>query len=109
MADFCTYKRWRLREGVGTADVAALVGQEIVPHYRRLDARVVLTLERVCGSPELIAVQHWPSRTLREQVMGGPAFEAWWVDYVPVLERFDQLVELVEEWETEVVPLWSSS
>lgn len=96
MSRWTSYKRWRLREGVPVADVLALVRDGIEPHYSRLDPAVRLGLQRL-GSGDLLALQHWPDRTHRDRAMSGPAFECWWDDYRPLLQRWDALVELVDE------------
>lgn len=90
------YKRWRLREGATEREVVELVREGIAPHYARLDPAVRLGLQRL-DSGDLLALQHWPDRAHRDRAMSGPAFERWWHEYAPLLQRWDALVELVDE------------
>lgn len=96
-----TYKRWRLREGIALQDVVHLVESEIAPHYGRLDPEVQLGLESVVGEAEVLAVQHWPDRDAHDRVLEGDDYRLWWDAYAPVLGRWDELVELVEEWKAD--------
>ncbi|MEJ5915128.1 hypothetical protein [Pseudokineococcus sp. 1T1Z-3] len=97
-----TFKRWRLADGVTLAHVRRVVEEAVVPHYRDLSDDVELGLE-AADDRTIIAVQRWPSRAARDAAMSGPRFEAWWQAYLPVLARWDELVSLVDEWETEVL------
>lgn len=97
-----SYKRWRLREGVTVDQVAQLVANHIVPHYRLLSTEVVLGLEDV-GDDTVLALQRWPSRASRDEAMSGEEFERWWQDYLPILAHWDALVEFEAEWEGEVI------
>ena len=55
------HKRWRLRDGVTVDQVAALVRNRIVPHYRQLSDDVRLGLE-VLDASHVLAIQRWPDR-----------------------------------------------
>ena len=96
-----THKRWRLRHGIAVAEVLGLVSERIVPHYAELDDGVELGFE-VIDDRTVLATQRWPSRAARDAVMSGAAFDSWWEAYVPILVRWDELVELIDEWEADV-------
>ena len=91
------FKRWRLRPGVEEAALVALVREEIVPHYRALDPAAVLGLLRTDTPGEYLATQLWPSGEYRAEVCSGERYAQWFSDYKPILERFDALIEFVDE------------
>ena len=78
------YKRWRLRDGVTVDQVAALVRDRIVPHYRELSEDVRLGLE-VLDATHVLAIQRWPDRATLDNAMHGERFDEWWRDYAPIL------------------------
>ena len=94
------YKRWRLRDGVTVDQVAALVRDLIVPHYRELSEDVRLGLE-VIDASRVLAIQRWPDRATLDRTMRGARFDRWWRDYAPILAEWDAALELEEEWEGE--------
>ncbi len=99
MSSFLTYKRWRLRDDVEPSAVETIVRDKIVAHYRRLDATVRLRLEQI-DDGTVLAIQRWPDREHWQRVTTGPAFDAWFNDYRPLLDEWDQLVIFEAEWET---------
>lgn len=103
MTEFVTYKRWRLKEGKQEADLVALVQNEIIPHYAKLDAEVRLGLHRIRETRSYLALQHWPSRTVWETTTTSTSYQTWFGAYEPILVRWDQLMEFEEAWEAEVV------
>lgn len=94
------YKRWRLRDGVTVDQVAALVRDLIVPHYRELSEDVRLGLE-VLDATHVLAIQRWPDRATLDRTMRGARFDRWWRDYAPILAEWDAALELEEEWQGE--------
>lgn len=105
MTGLTTYKRWSLRRGISVETVRRFVRDEIVPAYRRLSDAVELGLEVEVDRTRVLAVQRWRSVDARRAAMRGPAFDRWWDDYRAVLERWDELVEFVDEWETSELAL----
>jgi hypothetical protein len=101
MARFITMKRWRLKEGRTEAELLDLIEGSIAPHYKHLSDAVRLGLWRIDGTRSYLALQHWLSRTDREAVTHSDAFQEWYRKYEPILERWDELMELEDEWETE--------
>lgn len=94
------YKRWLLRDGVTLDEVVELVRNEVAPHYRTLDPRVVLGLEAL-RDDAVLAIQRWPSRGVLDQTRTGRRFQDWWAAYQPVLAAWDALLEFDDEWETQ--------
>lgn len=101
MAEYLTYRRWRLRDGVDVTDVDALVRHRIVPHYGRLDPAVRLGLESIDGSRSILAIQRWPDRTRYQRALASTGFAAWLAAYRPILQEWDGLVEFETEWAAE--------
>jgi len=95
------YKRWRLHDGTDVEQVRTLVSESIVPMYRALSADVVLGLELCSDRRSVLAIQRWRSRTRLERAMSGPAFPRWWSGYQPILAKWDALLVLESEWETD--------
>jgi hypothetical protein len=100
VATFLTYKRWRLRDGVDVQAVIDMVRDRIVPYYEVLDPTVRLGLEKIDGSPAVLATQRWPDRERRDRTIGGASFQAWLDAYGPLLDDWDRLVEFEAEWES---------
>lgn len=71
--------------------VSILVRDRIVPHYRTLDPAVRLAV---------LATQRWSDRARRDQIIEGPAFQAWLDAYQPLLAAWNRLVEFEAEWES---------
>ncbi|MCE7982927.1 MAG: hypothetical protein DYG89_17220 [Caldilinea sp. CFX5] len=103
MAEFVTYKRWRLKDGKEEADLVALVRNEIAPHYARLSGSVGLELQRISGSRSYLALQHWPSRAVWETTRAFASYQAWFAAYEPILARWDQLMTFEDGWEAEEI------
>ncbi|MDQ5852487.1 MAG: antibiotic biosynthesis monooxygenase [Chloroflexota bacterium] len=103
MAEFTTFKRWRLRDGADERDVVQLVRAAIIPAYARLPGCIKLGLLHVDGTRSYLATQYWESRAARAEVLGSPAYASWLEAYQPALERWHAIMELEEEWETEDV------
>lgn len=101
MGRLITVKRWRLKEERTEAELLDLVRGAIVPHYRKLSDAVRLKLWRIDGTRAYLALQVWASRAEWEATRQSATFAAWYRDYEPVLARWDELMELEEEWETE--------
>ncbi len=95
---YLTYRRWRLRDGVDVGQIDALVREQIVPHYRRLDPAVRLHLELVDGSRSILAVQVWPDRARHAAVLASGEYAEWLAAYRSILRRWDELVEFEAEW-----------
>jgi hypothetical protein len=89
-----------LRPGVTRDQVAQLVAERIVPAYRRLSDEVDLGLESIAEPPAVLAIQRWQSPTALARALEGPGYAAWWADYQPILQSWDELVEFDDEWET---------
>jgi hypothetical protein len=103
MAEFVTYKRWRLKEGEEEADLVDLVRNEIAPHYATLAGSVRLGLQRISGSQSYLALQHWPSRAIWERTTTSASYQAWFAAYEPILARWDQLMAFEDGWEAEEI------
>ncbi|CAN5519202.1 hypothetical protein BH10CHL1_BH10CHL1_42210 [soil metagenome] len=56
MAEFVTYKRWRLKDGKGEADLVELVRNAIVPHYAKLAGDVRLGLHRIRDTQSYLVI-----------------------------------------------------
>jgi hypothetical protein len=105
MAAFVTYKQWRLKDGKQEADLVDLVCNDVIPHYTKLEAAVVLGLQRISGTRSYLTLQQWRSRAAWEAITSSEAYQSWLAAYEPILMRWDQVVEFEDEWEAEVVVL----
>jgi hypothetical protein len=103
MAQFVTYKRWRLKDGKHEADLVDLVRNEIAPHYVKLQGSVRLGLHRIEDTRSYLALQHWESRAAWETTTSSDFYQSWLGEYEPILARWDQLMEFEDEWEAEVI------
>ena len=104
MAEFVTYKRWRLKDGKRESDLVELVRNEIAPHYGKLKGCVRLGLHRIRrDTSSYLALQHWQSRETWEATTSSDFYRLWLNEYQPILERWDQLMEFEDEWEAELV------
>ena len=103
MAAFVTYKQWRLKDGNQEADLVDLVRNEIIPHYARLDAPVLLGLQRIGDTRSYLALQQWHSRAAWEATTSSEAYQSWLAAYQPILMRWNQVMEFEDEWEAEVI------
>ena len=75
--------------------------QQIQPHYQALSNDVRLGLLRIDGTRSYFAVQHWRSRAHWESATRSSIYAGWWVQYEPMLERWDQVMEFEAEFESE--------
>ena len=101
MTEVIIWGRWRLRAGQQEAAVVGLMRHVMIPHYAKYDTQIKLGLLHIPGSRVYLTTQRWPSRELWENFPNSPFYEAWMADYEPILEQWDQLMELEEEWECE--------
>lgn len=101
MGRFITTKRWRLKEGRTERELLALIEGSIVPHYKQLSAAVRLGLWRIDGTRSYLDLQHWQSRADWEAARHSGTFDEWYRSYEPLLQRWDDLMEFEDEWETE--------
>ena len=103
MPGFITFKRWTLRDGHQESELLGLVQKDIIPHYEKLPGCLRLGLLRIEGTRAYLALQYWKSREAWQAVTASDAYSAWLEAYKPILERWDKIVALDEEWETEDV------
>jgi hypothetical protein len=103
MAEFVTYKRWRLKDGKRESDLVDLVRDEIAPHYARLDGGVRLGLHRIRDTRSYLALQHWPSRAAWQTTTSSDLYTSWFAEYEPILARWDALMAFEDAWEAEVI------
>lgn len=101
MAEVIICGRWRLRDGKQAADLIDLMQNSIIPHYRIMDPGITWGLLQITDSPSYLTTQRWPSRERWAAFPDSPLYEAWFDTYVPMLEQWDTLVELEDEWECE--------
>lgn len=103
MAEFVTYKRWRLKDGKQESDLVDLVRNEITPHYARLEGCLRLGLHRIGNTRSYLAFQHWQSRAAWETTTSSDFYASWYSEYEPILLRWDQLMEFEDGWDAEVI------
>ena len=101
MAEFITYKRWVLKEECDESELVELVREEIVPHFRKLQGCLGLGLRRIEGTRSYLALQHWESRDRWSETTGSDYYKTWYEQYLPILDRWDEIMEFKEEWDTE--------
>lgn len=101
MAEFTTYKRWALRPDRSESELVELVREQIVPHYEKLQGCIRLGLLRIEGTRSYLALQCWESRESWRAVTGSDYYRTWYEEYLPILARWDEIMELEEEWNTE--------
>jgi quinol monooxygenase YgiN len=97
---FTTFKRWALKDGFREEQVAALVREAILPAYQRLPGCLGIQLLRIEDTQSYLATQQWESRAARDEAISSETYAAWWSAYLPVLEKWDEMMEFEEEWET---------
>lgn len=95
------YSRWRLREGKQEVELLDLMHDAVIPYYAVYDPRIKLGLLHIADSPFYLATQRWPDHEAWAAFPASPLYEAWFAAYEPILEQWDALVELEEEWECE--------
>ena len=101
MAEFTTYKRWALRPDRGESELVELVREQIVPHYKKLQGCIRLGLLRIEGTRSYLALQYWESRESWRATTGSDYYRTWYEEYLPILERWDEIMDFEEEWDTE--------
>lgn len=101
MAEFITYKRWALRADRDESELVELVREEIVPHFKKLPGCIRLGLLRVEGTRSYLALQYWESRKRWRETTGSDYYKTWYEEYLPILDRWDEIMEFEEEWDAE--------
>lgn len=94
-------KRWALRDGYAESELLDLVRNDVVPRYERLAGCLGLGLLRIRHTRSYLALQHWESREAWQLATSSDSYPAWLAEYAPVLERWNDMMELEDEWETE--------
>ena len=103
MSEFVTFKRWTLRDGREEKELVKLVSEEIVPHFSKLPGCLRLGLLRIVGTRSYLALQHWQCRERWREVTESGYYRIWYREYVPILQRWDELMVFEQEWDTEDV------
>jgi hypothetical protein len=93
--------RWRLREGKQEAELLDLMRNAMIPHYQKYGNRVNISLLRIADSRSYLMLQRWPDRETWTAFPTSMFYEIWFAEYEPILEQWDALMELEEEWECE--------
>ena len=101
MPSFITFKRWTLREGRKESELVELVCTEIAPHYKKLPGFLRLGLLHVKGTRSYLALQYWHSRGQWLAMTDSDYYHTWHQEYVPILNRWNEIMEFEEEWEVE--------
>ena len=101
MAEFITYKRWTLRHGRDESELVQLVREEIVPHFKTLHGCLGLGLRRIEGTRSYLALQYWESKESWRETTGSEYYRTWYEEYLPVLDRWDQIMAFEQEWDAE--------
>ena len=101
MSVFITFKRWALRDGRTESELVELVRKEFEPHYSKLPGCLKLGLLHIEGTRSYLALQYWESREHLRETTSSDYYQTWWQAYIPLLERWDQIMEFEEEWEAE--------
>ncbi len=103
MSEFVTFKRWTLRDGRVESELVRLVREEIVPHFSKLPGCLRLGLLRIVGTRSYLALQFWQCRERWCEAMKSDYYRIWYREYVPILQRWDELMVFEQEWGTEDV------
>ena len=101
MAEFITFKRWKLRDGRQEAELLEMVRNEIEPHYQQMPGCLGIRLLHILGTRSYLALQYWQDRASWQVATSADDYEVWLEAYQPVLERWDQMMVFEDEWETE--------
>lgn len=101
MAEFITFKRWKLQDGQDDSELLALVRNEIEPHYRQLPGCLGIGLLHILGTRSYLALQYWESRDAWQTTIASDDYAAWLEAYQPALERWEQLMVFENEWEAQ--------
>lgn len=101
MPEFITFKRWALKDGRSEDELVSLIQEEIIPVYRKLPGCLRIGLLHITGTRSYLATQHWQSRAARDAAVTAEWYQNWFEAYKPTLERWAELMEFEEEWESE--------
>jgi len=101
MTEVIIWGRWRLRKGKQESALIDLMRNEMIPHSKIYDHRIKLGLLHIPNLPIYLTTQRWPDRATWENFPTSPFYEIWFAEYQPILERWDALMALEEEWECE--------
>ncbi len=101
MPVFITFKRWALKDGRTESGLVKFVREEFQPHYAKLHGCLGLGLLHVSGTRSYLALQYWESREHWLETTSSDYYQTWWQAYIPLLERWDEILEFEEEWEAE--------
>ena len=101
MAEFITYKRWTLKHGREESELVKLLREEIVPHFKKLQGCLRLGLRRIQGTRSYLALQYWESQERWREAIGTDYYRIWYEEYIPILERWDEIMVFEEEWHAE--------
>ena len=101
MSEFITYKRWSLRCGRDESELVQLVREEIAPHFTKLHGCLGLGLWRIEGTRSYLALQYWESKESRRETTGSDYYRTWYEEYLPILDRWNEIMAFVEEWDAE--------
>ena len=101
MPEFFTFKRWALRDGREESELLELVHEEIVPHFRKLPGCLRLGLLHLVGTRSYLALQYWQSRERWRETTASDYYRTWYEEYRPILDRWDEIMLLEEEWAAE--------
>ena len=101
MSLFITFKRWSLRDERAESELISLVREEFQPHYAKLPGCLGLGLLHIEGTKSYLTQQFWESRERWRETTSSDDYQAWWQEYIPLLERWDKIMEFEDEWEAE--------
>ena len=101
MPEFITFKLWALRDGREETELVELVHEKIVPHFSKLPGCLRLGLLRIEGTQSYLALQFWQSREVWRETTGSDYYRTWYREYLPILERWDEIMAFEEEWDAE--------
>ncbi len=75
--------------------------EQIVPHYKKLHGCIRLGLLRIKGTRSYLAMQCWESQESWRATTASDYYRRWFEEYRPILARWDEIMDLEEEWNTE--------
>ena len=101
MSVFITFKRWSLKNGQTESELVKVVREKFQPHYAKLPGCLGLGLLHIEGTRSYLTQQFWESREHWRETTGSDHYQAWWQEYIPLLERWDEIMEFEDEWEAE--------
>ena len=92
-----------LRDGREESELIKLVREEIVPHFAKLPGCLRLGLLHIVGTRSYLALQYWQCRDHWLEATESDDYRTWYRDYLPILQRWDELMVFEREWDTEDV------